>query len=280
MSQEEILWHYTSELNLMAIIKNMELWACNLRKMNDPAEIKVGQDVVKKAIKELYTEDIADKAISFLDKLITNSEVSFFCSSFSREGDDLNQWRLYGDNGRGVCIGFHKHKLESICAEITNQASPKNLFRDVVIKDLLYIDKEEVNVRDVANYLTKSLIGCENTAVKIGIKAAEISSTLKAECYKTEKESRLIICHHGLFDKLPAEHDYHLGRYGLTEHIKIPIAKKDNDGAYVKTYNSITTPIKEIIIGPASYTDKADMQNFLRKNRIPVESKKSILPYR
>jgi hypothetical protein len=51
-----------------------------------------------------------------VDVLITpknlHSVFGFFIASFSRERDDLAQWRAYGDNGRGFSLGLAPHLFQ------------------------------------------------------------------------------------------------------------------------------------------------------------------------
>jgi hypothetical protein len=54
----------------------------------------------------------------WIDDLLTRRNfgraLSFFITSFSRNSDDLHQWRSYADDGRGVAIGFSAKLFQPI----------------------------------------------------------------------------------------------------------------------------------------------------------------------
>lgn len=50
----------------------------------------------------------------------------FFVLSFSADGDDLDQWRAYADNGRGYALGFDGKMLEDAFIKRNGNPIPNN----------------------------------------------------------------------------------------------------------------------------------------------------------
>jgi hypothetical protein len=104
------LCHYTNARGLEGILKDRELWATNYLHLNDPKEFEFGRDILQDTLR-LFRRNAEEESISpCLAKTIEDSATlgpfELYIASFSRNGDDLSQWRAYGDDGRGVCIEF------------------------------------------------------------------------------------------------------------------------------------------------------------------------------
>ena len=104
------LYHYTDAGALKGILENEEIWFTSMFHLNDPTELKYGWDIAKGVIKEQFGEDndrlnqVHEFFTSGFDGL--SNKFGYF-ASFSRKGDDLGQWRAYGDNACGVSIGIN-----------------------------------------------------------------------------------------------------------------------------------------------------------------------------
>src|SRR5215831_10019471 len=106
------LYHYTDGRGLKGIIESQTIWFTDYRHLNDPSElihgIEMAHDVMRLAANgadgrvRLFLECLRDM---FSSKNFS-ATLEFFIASFSRERDDLGQWRAYADNGRGYAIGF------------------------------------------------------------------------------------------------------------------------------------------------------------------------------
>lgn len=118
-----ILYHYCSIDTFLSIINNCNIWLSDAGKTNDSTETKWVFSEVKKVVeqaldsyKNLYKPEILSKAkniaYNVIDNLVfgkapfvRNSKKFLFC--FSEAEDLLSQWRSYGDDGKGVAIGFN-----------------------------------------------------------------------------------------------------------------------------------------------------------------------------
>jgi hypothetical protein len=102
------LYHYTDGRGLKGIIESQTFWFTDYRHLNDPSElihgIEMAHDVMRLAAPgadgrvRLFLECLADM---FSSKNFS-ATLEFFIAGFSRERDDLGQWRAYADNGRGL----------------------------------------------------------------------------------------------------------------------------------------------------------------------------------
>src|SRR5262245_10894107 len=106
------LYHYTDAKGLCGIFETQQLWFTDYRHLNDPSEFLHGLGFARECASRL--KQGADfKKQNFLDEFINrftqetfDKRFEFYVASFSREPNDLSQWRAYADNGRGFAIGF------------------------------------------------------------------------------------------------------------------------------------------------------------------------------
>jgi len=141
------LYHYCSLETLISIISNKCLRLSDLSKSNDYMEIKWIMNVLEEALdkslkdegiiinlreKYWYSDGVNNHIEYLLEMMSYDVKQSSYIICFSQKGDLLSQWRAYGDDGRGVAIGFDSKLLYKA-------DSRKN---DVYIEDVLY-DKEK-----------------------------------------------------------------------------------------------------------------------------------------
>ena len=117
---ENIVYFYCSLESAYNILKSGKIFASDLLYMNDKEELNFGIEVMMEALRTIAEDKSAnyDKDLKkFLNRDFLNSpnEEKFkrelekdhvYIACFTHKKDDLNQWRAYGDNGKGVCIKF------------------------------------------------------------------------------------------------------------------------------------------------------------------------------
>lgn len=89
---------YTTLDTLVAVLQSGKMRMNSIVSMNDKTEIGFLEEYIRN-----YKEDF-DKYL-FADKE--------FITSFTTRIDDLDMWRLYGDNARGVCMVFERINKDS-----------------------------------------------------------------------------------------------------------------------------------------------------------------------
>lgn len=136
-----MLLHYTSIDTLLSILKVYQenivnhkfsksegvitLWASSIYTMNDPLEMKYGDDFLRKVIPALEKNitgakgsllDVIKNVVvgdmnrndvqELIDNHLFDSHKTPFVISLSHCEDDLYMWHQYGDSCNGVCLSF------------------------------------------------------------------------------------------------------------------------------------------------------------------------------
>lgn len=204
----KVLYHYCSVPTFFSIVSNRSVWLSDVQKSNDSQELRwikgqcryytlkawVDFASAKKEIDQLSDVDFAafDKAQSLLTDLIDLdiSKCWVFCVSEKR--DSLGQWRGYGDDGRGVSVGF-KRELFQLAQALAHIANPEE---DIYFCKVKYTEKDTERVfGEYAGFSDiKGTDSSEQVIAKIkdaiGIAMANLPF-FKNEAFKEEKEWRL-----------------------------------------------------------------------------------------
>jgi hypothetical protein len=115
-----MIYHYTDDLGLRGIIESGKLWFSDIFGLNDPSELRHGLGVAIRALKSRMVDDrpeieeFASRLERFEIDAAIEQSAHFFICCFSKDGDDLGQWRAYADNGRGYALGFERAPLEDV----------------------------------------------------------------------------------------------------------------------------------------------------------------------
>jgi hypothetical protein len=102
-SLPEYVYHYTTMQSLKSIVDQQCIWATDSFYLNDPNETDFGYEVLRKEIECRDSYKQFDRIASF----------PTFIASFSKDSDQLGQWRAYTGIG-GVSIGFPSAELASV----------------------------------------------------------------------------------------------------------------------------------------------------------------------
>ena len=230
--------------------------------MNDANEIiwafKVMDSKLRKSM--LERASIVDSVTDLINWLKQHGQHNLFISCFSMEKDLLSQWRAYGDDGKGLALGFNLKELD---------------------KDNIYFEKVEY-----VDKINNSIFGRE-TVFEVAADTFQIAKAYedsndydnteiffdhlfsvlagyKNKCFAEEKEIRLI------YEELPREelvieknnawsnkeyhfspvnleHDFRIVNNNITEYVKLP-------------YQS---SLKEIVIGPKCTLTEADVKRIV-----------------
>ncbi|KHT63235.1 hypothetical protein RJ45_12510 [Photobacterium gaetbulicola] len=105
------LFHYTSTDGLFGVMLNKEIWFTDYQFLNDKGEFKKALHTLTGRLRDSdYTT-----CSMMLEMLLHQIETqhSMCVCSFSGTSDSLTQWRFYGDDCRGSCIGFRSDVLKN-----------------------------------------------------------------------------------------------------------------------------------------------------------------------
>ena len=113
------LFHYTDLEAVKGIFTSKSLWLSKFTSTNDISEIRLAiqhfQAFVEKEARDASSEEsklLREAAAKLEGYRGTNICLASFCE----EDDLLSQWRSYGNDGRGIALGFSTRNLQTIAA--------------------------------------------------------------------------------------------------------------------------------------------------------------------
>jgi hypothetical protein len=235
--QPPVLYHYTNREGFLGIMNTRELWASNLRFLNDSRELQCGLEMISKVLhgnNNPLVKDVLD------DNLVDPSDeaaYSVYGVSFSAIGDDLSQWRAYGSGG-GYAIGF-PCKWGDMSKTLQRFAQQNACF----LGQVRYKEDEQ---RKLAQLLVSEMRTSYRPSDPLAMAAAfgresglMIASLMKDRSFEREEEWRLIGP-----DARPDEIRYRNGRTGITPYIALNL----NDEVRAEIV---------VIVGPCPHQESA-----------------------
>lgn len=256
MAKPKLFYHYTSLSTLLSIVETNTIRLCNIRFMNDGNEFTYGKSVFMDMLKaQLQNDQEIDKVNScFSNRIFPCVSTFAFCLSSLR--DAFTQWRLYGDSGYGVAIGFDRQILRKV--------------EDCDLVQVLYDTKRQSKVlTEVVNMLASDTDCLINTVLGIQGKLEPLIASLKQAEFSAEAEWR-ILTRAADFDDLSDgpgpqslinasfENIDYFARKGLL----VPFVQKALP----------EDAIREVIVGPSAIKDEnvASIESWLRRNGHPL----------
>lgn len=94
------VYHYTSSDGLLGMVTTGKMRASEASSLNDLAEITLGWSAIGKWL----SRQAKSPAVDYLVEKRRDPQHHVFVFSGTIVGDDANQWRLYGDRGRGYAL--------------------------------------------------------------------------------------------------------------------------------------------------------------------------------
>jgi hypothetical protein len=278
------LYHYTNGAGLVGILKSQRIWFTSYRNLNDPSELLYGMGVVHRLLGELRQgcDELVEAFCARVDDLFQHRKFSdtfgFYIASFSRNRDDLGQWRAYADNGRGFALGLAPHLFEAV--ENPNPKATEYVVMPVVYGDSATvpryrnaIEKAVSIVQESRQYLTDKRVEIEFLRrlanELIAGQLIGISLTVKHAAYSHEQEVRLVM----LGTQKAQQRDVKTRIRGaeVVPFMEGEIPLRDKDG------------IVEIVIGPAADVSTRDaIQSLLKSFGVDRIGRISVsdIPYR
>jgi len=263
----EILYHYTTLEGFKGIIESGELWASNIKYLNDESEYIYAYDKAKDACHVLN--------IPWEQSIFDFTSQNTYIASFSKKDDDLSQWRAYAGRA-GVCIGFE-------IADITPpntilRTANGDIYTDISIQECNYSLHQQPAPQDLSFQValaTLNAIGTPYPNLYTLKSLSKILASYKNHKFMDESEKRLVI-YKPLFD--PRIMGFHTGLSSLIPHVKIPLNKqfespRDTSFLKVKSVRIGPTPNKDLSKVAAEYL----LKTYSYKNIVVSESS---IPYR
>lgn len=176
-----------------------------------------------------------------------------YVACFSEKKDCLSQWRGYADDGKGICIGFCKKKLESL---------PKIMHHNLSFSKVIYNENQQ---EKYVNKVVEEIF--RNMRFKgIGLAGIELNSNHKDEFavyknpgFEEEREWRLILNSYPKWKKIMVgdmsftEPTFRVSKGRLISYVELSFANAKSDF------------VKEIWIGPKSEVQLWDIKHVLNR---------------
>ena len=293
---ENLLYYYCSMETFTSIIKSKSIWLRNLLTMNDPSELLLHKVNIAEQIFIRYKQNpfefkYANKenedamhAYLWATHFVFTSGFNninnnlFFAICMSSEENSLAQWRMYADNGKGVCLGFDKRKILDY---IKDNA-------DYQLQEIEYYENIKSVVDKVCSIILEKIKKIYNSNDEEQLKQfmGDISSycmpewsKYKTSDYSGEKETRLVYKKHtekmymnidasDIDSDFLSDLDWSIARGQLDLHTKISISDLG---------------LSTITLGPLNNTSKGLLNILLAKENVKVPHNKlykSTIPYR
>ena len=285
---DNLVFHYCNIETFFAIITNRTLRLSDVVKSNDNLEVmwmkKILLDMVntetisyenfneqisKVVTIDLYKAKLMEKIESFFERKEVKSKFFAICFSGSESEDRLSQWRGYGDDGKGVAIGFNREILEKTKKKFAfNNEKSRIEFRRVEYK----IERQKEIIRqfwreqiNVANKTLHNIeIDFELWIIESFYKLYGQAIFMKSSFFEEENESRIVF-------EIENEKDKENKNEELRNKIRIKEGEVTiRNGNIVEYYDLDISKllngfIQKVILGPKCKVEIEDVKMVLEK---------------
>jgi len=195
-----VLYHYTTWGGADGILSAQHFRATAHHSTNDPAELSTADDVIVGVAGDLMAQasgvpqTVLQLFIDGYSAMRVGRLMTVYLACFSAARDDPDQWRKYGDGGRGLCLGVR----------ILDEPGPKSPdlgsgLLKVDYSETSWRQKLKVNFRQILSFLEKVTPARRN--IELGLNAlyriaAFAAIAAKREQWAVEQEYRHVTLLH------------------------------------------------------------------------------------
>lgn len=287
LENSEIVFHYATLESFLSIVESQSFYFTNLNYLNDRKEYNHGVQIILETLKDQANNKASEsklKILSYVEKNLESiNKSSRYIACFSKNGDLLSQWRAYGNQGKGVSIGFKTSDLgyfDGVSLSSMNIEYREEFQRKIINEIIKIIIDYFENIKDLIDWdgynyellVSKSII----TIIE------EFISNFKDPSFDEEKEFRLEYKIDGNINE--KDNNKLLFRSNgslIIPFYKIEYVDKNDNLSIGWQYKKL--PIEKIIIGPSlDYElNKNSIESFLLKFGYEnIEIIQSKIPYR
>ena len=282
----EILYHYCDMQVFKSIIENKSIRLTDITKSNDDMEkkwlIKQYQDYLSNSAIRLTNNEVKNillAEINGIESLYDLAKSYVFC--MSEKGDDLSQWRGYGNDGCGIAIGFDKDyfdflhssgatsctlSLEKVRYSITNPSGPLDFSTGGYINDNTNPEELLRGIQLCRDYFGTQALYYKHPSFADEAEWRLCMPVISGWCEYLLMSSGESECSNRFNSKfLPIERHY--------------LERCDNIVSYLELkFKHLPDVIEKIYIGPKAKLTVADMRLFLGDNGFHNAMHIDILP--
>jgi hypothetical protein len=237
-SAPKTLWHYTSSAAFLSILESKTMYLTHYGFMNDPSEGRLGSQLLARRLEA----SIDGSLRRGVPQIVRRTCADFthpkrpprptFVASFSEEGDSLSQWARYGDDGRGLALGF---RINTDCHEHFN-AMPvmgPNLTRVRYVKRLKEDAVDDI-LTQAAKIMRDPTVEGDDLSLELSALFEFAAPAIKEQGYAEEKEWRLVLAGLDIADVPDSILGFRATARGIVPHIKMPLGEATLELAKVR----------------------------------------------
>ncbi|WNX83346.1 DUF2971 domain-containing protein [Agathobaculum sp. NTUH-O15-33] len=275
INEIDIMYHYCSLETFMKVLVTNRIWLSHVQTTNDALDDRMFLSSLERVVKkhkgdELFNNNLLEKmALTYAQK------VDFpYIACFTRNKNLLSQWRAYGDDGKGVCIGFDLSKFSCFDLMHVKYGHEQPL---VQIDEVCYHDNDDELIEKFLSVSTilKEKHNCSSeekilSMLMCGLE--ELSVYLKGEGFSEEEEIRMV--YYPCYRELLAN----LSQIKLPQINGLPIHFRSKNSKLI-SYFEYPLPedsICEIVLGPKSEVDFNQLTLFLNQYAPKIRREKKI----
>lgn len=266
-------------------MKNKELWLPSFFSTDD----KLEDGEIKKVVREVFEEHYKDYPQKIDKKNWLGGE--YYVMSFTKNVDSATHFSQYGNNGKGVCIGFDPSCIEEY---MNSMALCEWIGSFVELREVIYSSKEIKMMAEehIKKCLTSPFDQEMIKSLLFSIVISKYESMAKTSNYESEQEVRLLYKPKDAnFLMKVCDDEYRSSGniifYNISRNIRdalneLHLNKVQYEcigGRVRKLYKMsllplmMYNPIKVIILGPYCTQDKKGLIEFARQNGFMISSK-------
>lgn len=305
----EKLWHYTSVQGFQGIVTSKEIFATDVRFLNDRTEFIHAREIASQVVAETNeyganffpARDYSKKAVdlAFSPGPLSADHLQVFVASFSEAEDQLSQWRGYSQGSSGVSIAFdlttlrppaHVGTLATFAPCIYKPEEKKTILRDALAHFVgesqrywnagfdaakpNWLAGDPVAGQAIINKIMGSAEFKTDLAaalVKTRADLLRVAALSKDESFHEEREWRLVLPVSTDKTTLKNPPRFRAANTTLMPYIAHPFSPDP----------AVALPLTDVILGPGSHPNALQAAlAFLKSRGIPVGPRESKVPYR
>jgi hypothetical protein len=267
-----LVYHYTSPEGLLGMLRGNALWASEVTSLNDLTEVRYGWDLIAQWIEKQAPSEALD-AIRAAVEWFNRRDREVFVLSASLDGDDANQWRLYGADRRGYAVGLDASTLLTVVSrdDVDPDIKPGvglALRHAVEVSPwlrVLYGDEQTFTAMDELLAATESAVqrltdtdfgsdpegpsdAFQDLQSDVQAAASTVAALAKPLGFRGENEARIV----ATFVFGATHYDYRASRDGVVPFVRLVPCPKDLGYLRVIEPDEQTEvlPIKSVTLGP------------------------------
>lgn len=265
LNNKSIIYHYCSVGAFQKIIETSTIWLTHARQTNDANEGVRYINHLQSIVNSISYINDEEKSIAHTILQIHKDRIEFpYIGCFSTKADLLSQWRAYGDDGKGIAIGFEVGKIPHF--DLLKHKHGDCIKFPIILDEINY---DDINNED--EFLEKIIQSClliyrntknKNQAVDAGVHGLNLLSVFsKNKGFEEEQEVRIAYfpCYFDLLANLNQLPIKNINKMDLKFR-----TNKNNLISYFE-FKFSQDAIQKIILGPKCSIDKNQLTLFLNK---------------